>query len=322
MVDTLDDIDREILDLLQRDVRMTNEAIHELALPVAQPDRRMQLFADLVLFGISVVWGFTFLPSKEALSLTGPLTYNALRFMFAGASMFILFGWRLRRATWREWASGVIVGVLLILSLTLQATGLQVTTVAKTGFITGLYVVFVPVLSPLVLHAWPRQAVWLGTMMAAVGLALLTLNDSLWPDSGDLWVLGSAISFALHILAISRFAPNMDPLNLAAMQNIVAAMIALPLGLAIDGNVFAAPQRVWEISAAMGVLLIAMTTGLQTVMQPKTTATHAGLIFSLESVWAAVAGVLLLGEVLTPRMLTGCVLIMLGIIWVELRRSS
>jgi drug/metabolite transporter (DMT)-like permease len=114
----------------------------------------------------------------------------------------------------------------------------------------------------------------------------------------------------------------MDPLNLAAMQNIVAAMIALPLGLAIDGNVFAAPQRVWEISAAMGVLLIAMTTGLQTVMQPKTTATHAGLIFSLESVWAAVAGVLLLGEVLTPRMLTGCVLIMLGIIWVELRRSS
>jgi drug/metabolite transporter (DMT)-like permease len=289
---------------------------------VAQPDRRMQLVADLVLFGISVVWGFTFLLSKEALGLVGPFTYNALRFLFAAGSMVALFGWRLRRATWRDWASGAVVGGVLILAFTLQATGLQVTTVAKTGFITGLYVVLVPALSPLVLRAWPDRAAWLGASLAVVGLALLTLNESLRPEPGDLWVLAGAFAWALHILTISRFAPNMDALSLAAMQNIVAAAIGLPLGLALDGNVFAVPQRAWEIAAIMGVLTIAGTTGLQTVMQPKTNATHAGLIFSLEAVWAGVAGVLFLGEVLTPRMLAGCGLIMVGILWVELRRSS
>lgn len=288
--------------------------------------RRRQLLADLVLLGISVTWGFTFIWSKEALTLISPWSYNGLRLPFAAIVLSIIFAGRLRQANRSEWRAGAILGTVLLGALTLQAAGLQRTTIINTGFITALYVVIVPLLAPWLLRQWPSWQTWVGTLMAFAGLALLSVNEALGLSSGDLLVLAGAFCYALHITLINRLIPSsgqdshqrLDSVRVAAIQFIVAAVLAQPIAWAVDGPPVAVPPRAWALSAFMGIVGMAATFGLQVIVQPLTLATHAAVIFSLEAVFAALAGALFLGEGLALRGLAGCALMLLGALVVEL----
>lgn len=278
--------------------------------------RRWQ--ADLALMGIALLWGATFVMVKQALEAVQPATFIALRFLVAGLALIAIFYKRLRGMTRDEALAGLFVGVFLGAAYTLQTTGLQFTTTGKAGFITGLSIVLVPILSALLLRRWPRWTSVVGITVATAGLALLTLNGKLWLAPADLWLLGGALGFALHIIAVAQFAPRYDTVRLSVMQMVGAAGLIGAVALVTGHPTLALPPNVWATIVFTGLVATALVFTLQIAVQRFTTPTHVALIYSLESPFAALFGWWWASEVLGSRALIGCGLIFAGIIVSEL----
>ncbi len=281
-----------------------------------------QVRADLWLVLVTLIWGATFVVVKNELASISPLAFVTLRFAFAFAVM-VGVTWRiLARSGWRELAAGSLIGIFLFGGYAFQTVGLRYTTASKAAFITGLCVVLAPMFARLFLAHTPSLFAILGVGMATVGLGLLSLTADLTLAFGDLLVLGCAASFALHIVAISRFAPKMEPLALTTVQ---IGIVAAAAGVA---TLFLEPQPglpgpgTWGVAALMGVVATAFAFTVQNRVQAITTPTHTALVLSLEPVFGALFAVLLAGEVLGPRELLGCGLILAGMIVAELKRSE
>lgn len=280
-----------------------------------------QLRADSALLMVSLIWGATFVMVKQAVTHVGPLTFIALRFTLAGLAMILLFHRRLRTVSRRELAAGGLIGVFLFAGYAFQTAGLQLTTVSKAGFITGLYVVIVPLAAWAWLRRPPGWSALAGVLLAMAGLALLTLqiDERVTIGQGDLLVLVGAVSFALHIAAIGAFAPHMDALALATIQIAATAIIAGPAALLVETPTWPIYGQVWFAVAFTGVLATCVAFGIQTVAQVFTSPTHTALIFATEPVFAALFGVLLAGEWLSDRAWLGCGLILTGMLIAKLR---
>ncbi|MFQ5855329.1 MAG: DMT family transporter [Anaerolineae bacterium] len=277
--------------------------------------------ADSALLMVSLIWGATFVMVKQAVTHVGPLTFIALRFTLAGLAMILLFHRRLRTVSRRELAAGGLIGVFLFAGYAFQTAGLQLTTVSKAGFITGLYVVIVPLAAWAWLRRPPGWSALAGVLLAMAGLALLTLqiDERVTIGQGDLLVLVGAVSFALHIAAIGAFAPHMDALALATIQIAATAIIAGPAALLVETPTWPIYGQVWFAVAFTGVLATCVAFGIQTVAQVFTSPTHTALIFATEPVFAALFGVLLAGEWLSDRAWLGCGLILTGMLIAKLR---
>lgn len=278
--------------------------------------------ADLTLMGIALLWGATFVMVKQALYSVSPATFIALRFVVAGLALAAIFRRRLRGMTGREALAGLFVGLFLGAAYTLQTTGLQYTTTGKAGFITGLSIVLVPILSALLLRRWPRWASVLGITVATVGLALLTLDGRLWLTPADLWLMGGALGFALHIVAVAQVAPRYDTVRLSVMQMVGAAGLIGAVAIFTEEPTLALPASVWATIVFTGLVATALVFTLQIAVQRFTTPTHVALIYSLESPFAALFGWWWASEVLGPRALIGCGLIFAGIIVSELGSAA
>jgi drug/metabolite transporter (DMT)-like permease len=287
--------------------------------------------ADLLLLLVTAFWGATFPIVKNAtdLNLGGVPTYwfLAARFTLAAALLIVFFWRKLAAAPLRTWAAGALVGLFLFSGYALQTFGLAYTSSAKAGFITGLCVVLVPVLAVLWLKRKPQPQVWIGVATATAGLALLSLNADLVPTYGDLLVFLCAVGFALHIVAVGRFAGPHDPTALAVIQIGTAALLSWVLHLVDKGTIApGVPGVLWWTGPAnvvmawliCGVLATAVAFLLQNVLQPYTTPTHTALIFSAEPVWGAIFSFILLGEMLTLRGYIGAGLIIAGMLLAEL----
>ncbi|HYF91490.1 MAG TPA: DMT family transporter [Symbiobacteriaceae bacterium] len=287
--------------------------------------------ADVLLSVVTAIWGATFPVVKNAtdLSAGGVPTYwfLAARFTLAAVLLAAIFWRTLSAAPLRTWAAGALVGTFLFSGYAFQTFGLAYTTSAKAGFITGLCVVGVPVLTVLWLKRKPQPGAWIGVATATAGLALLSLNADLLPTYGDLLVFLCAIGFALHITAVGRFAGPHDPTALAVIQIGMAALLSWLLHLADKGTVapgvpnvawFTGPGNVVLAWLICGVAATALAFWLQNVLQPHTTPTHTALIFAAEPVWGAVFSFLLLGETLTMRAGIGAALILAGMLLAEL----
>lgn len=288
---------------------------------------RRQLAADLALLLVALVWGSTFVIVKEAVAAFPVLTFLALRFGFAALALLPLILWRRgdragRVAPGKQTdpglAASLLIGAALVAGFAFQTFGLQLTTPAKTGFITGLSVVMVPVISALLLRKSPSLNAWFGVGLATVGLALLTLQADLGIATGDLLVFGCALAFAGHILLVGHFAQRVDPLTLTVGQIVVVAVVSGATGLLIESP---PPLTGQVLFAALftGLLATAAAFGAQTVAQRFTTATHTALIFAMEPVFAALFSLLLIGELLGPRQVIGCCLILAGMLVAETR---
>jgi drug/metabolite transporter (DMT)-like permease len=213
------------------------------------------------------------------------------------------------------------MGLALFAGYALQTFGLELTTPAKAGFITGLSVVIVPVVSTLLLRQRLARGAWLGVGLATIGLALLSLQADLSVDPGDLLVLGCALAFACQILLTGRFAPRHDPLLLTFGQIVVVAFLAGTAALLLESP--PAPTRNVVFAAAFtGILATSLAFGIQTVAQRFTSPTRTALVFATEPVFAAIFSFLLIGEVLALRQLAGCALILAGMITSEILRNS
>jgi drug/metabolite transporter (DMT)-like permease len=255
---------------------------------------------------------------QNSLGFSGPFTFVAWRFLLAGGVLAAIFPRALGRITRREWLGGAFTGMALGTGYILQTIGLQFTTTSKTGFITGMAVVIVPVLAFIALHQRPGLLTWTGGLVAAVGLGLLTLTERFTMGAGDLWVLGGAISFAFQIIGNDHFSDT-DPVRLAIVQVGIVGPYATLAAFLFDQPTLILPLETWGAIAFTGVVATALVFSVQVAAQRYTSATQTAVIFALEPVFAAFFGWLLAAEVLGIRALIGCGLILAGMILSQVR---
>jgi drug/metabolite transporter (DMT)-like permease len=274
--------------------------------------------ADLTLGIVALIWGSTFVLVQNALDAVGPMTFVAWRFMLASALLVALFYRRLRSITRQEMVAGGLIGVWLTGGYIFQTIGLESTTTAKTGFITGLSVVIVPVLATILLRRPPGRWPVVGIITATVGLAVLSLNDDLSIQTGDLWVLACAVMFALHITTVAHFSPRYDPIRLSIAQIGAVMFLATGSAFVFETPTSHLPLETWGAIIFTGVVATALVFSLQVYVQRFTTPTHTALLFSLEPVFAAFFGWWWASEILGAKELIGCGLILTGMIVAEL----
>jgi drug/metabolite transporter (DMT)-like permease len=293
-------------------------SISNRQLPIGKMRRQLQ--ADLALLAVTVIWGSTFVIIKNLLTQVAPFTLLAVRFGLATLVVGAIFATRLVAAPRRELAAGVLVGAFLFAGYAFQTVGLQYTTAAKSGFITGLAVVIVPFAALLVLRQRPGRGAMAGVLLATAGLALLTLRGDLTLAYGDLITLGCAFAFALQIVFVGRFAPRSAAVNLTAAQLVTVAVASAACALIAERPTLHLSAEVWAAAAFLALAGTAFALIVQSVAQRFTSATHTALIFTAEPVFALLFAVLLAGERLGERELLGCALMLAGMLVAELWR--
>ncbi len=284
--------------------------------------------ADGLLLLAAVIWGSAFVAQRVGMTHMGPLMFNGIRFALG---TLLLLPWALRAAPPGQRAAartglgrataiwgGVLAGGVLFIAATLQQVGLIFTTAGKAGFITGLYVIIVPLLGLMWGHR-PRWGSWTGACLATAGLYLLSVTASFDMAPGDLWVLAGALFWAVHVLVLSWLSPRTNALRLACTQYAVCACLSLAAGVASE-------PLTWEgtLGAAIpllygGLLSVGVAYTLQIVAQRHAPPAHAAIILSLEAAFAALAGWVVLDELLSARDFAGCVLMLAGMIVAHLR---
>lgn len=273
----------------------------------------------LCLFLCSLFWGMAFAAQSNAMNYIGPYTFVFLRSAITSLVLFsvhpLMVRTRMIPAENREnraslWKVGALCGVFLVAATLLQQIGLVTTSTAKSGFITALYIVIVPILG-LFIGKKPHVTILLGVAMSLVGLYFLCMKDALRIDPGDLLTFFSAIVFALHILVIDRFGGNLDSVKLSAVQFLFAAVCSGILAFTLETPTFENFAACWTSVVYVAVFSGALGYTLQIAGQKSTDPTIASLIMCLESVFAAVGGWILLDQRLSGHEMLGCAL-MLG----------
>jgi drug/metabolite transporter (DMT)-like permease len=290
--------------------------IQEVQTPGREESRPRHLKYDLVALLMTIIWGGTFLVTKETLRLVGPFTYLGLCYLVATLTLVAIFHRRLLRITRVELLCGLLIGVILFAGYAFQTIALQWTSVSKTGFITGLYVPLVPLFSLLLLRQRIAITAWVGVALSVIGLFLLSVHQgltvSLGPGEGLL--LGCAVAFALQIVLVSKFAPTVNAINLAIIQLALTAVLSL-LAVPLNHEPIAPPPLLaWVPLVLLGTCDMAFTLLAMNWLQQFVSGTRATLIYSLEPMWAAFFGVLLAGDTLSMVAWLGCACIFAGMV--------
>jgi drug/metabolite transporter (DMT)-like permease len=289
--------------------------------------------ADILMLIAAAIWGFAFVAQRVGMETMGPHFFNAIRF-FIGALALAPVVWFFTKkpkksdkaptSTKKLLIAGSLAGILLFGGAAFQQVGIQYTTAGKAGFITGLYIFFVPLIG-LFFGQRTGSGTWLGATMALAGLYLLSFSDGLSLNfenslelKGDLLELVCAVFFAGHVLIIGFLAKKMDPIKLSIIQFVVAGTLSLLVAVYIE-------LITWEMIVATAIPLLyagVMSTGvaytLQVVAQQHAHSSHAAIILSLEGAFALLGGWLLLDEQLPARGLLGCGLMLLGMLLSQL----
>lgn len=286
--------------------------------------------AHILLLAVVLVWGATFVLIKDALQDASPLLFNLLRMSFAAVALAVINRQHLRQIKWQSVWAGAIVGIFLAAGYQFQTSGLARTTAAKSAFITGLVVVFVPlmtlmpVLRPASAPA-PGAASVAGALLAFGGLLLLTTPPGTsWGNSfnsigtGDLLTLVCAIAFAGHLLALAHTSTKVPIPQLATLQIAFASLLML-LTLPLDGPVYLhITPRLIVALLVTSLLATAAAFTIQSWAQQHLPPTHTALLLTLEPVFAWATSFFFLGERLGSRSLFGAILILAGILLTEL----
>lgn len=284
---------------------------------------KKQLKGSLALLCGTFIWGSAFIAQSVGMDLIGPFTFQAIRCMLAVIFLFLItmiFDWKIgiqqSLSKWKNkrlWMAGGICGCALFVAASLQQIGLVYTDPGKAGFLTAMYIVLVPMLGIFV-HRRPGLNAVISVVLALVGLYLLSFMGVTSINVGDLFLIGGALGFAVQILLIDRFAQDLDGLRLNCVQALVVAVLSVPFMLLTEeldmGNILAC----WLPLGFAGILSMGVAYSLQIVGQKNLEPTTASLIMSLESVFAALGGWLILHNTMTPRELCGCGLVFAGVI--------
>jgi drug/metabolite transporter (DMT)-like permease len=280
-----------------------------------------RLRADLMLLAVALIWGVGFVVNRLAALQVGALFYNGVRFML-GTLTLVPFVWpRLRSFSQLELWGGALTGLVLFAGSAFQQMGLRFTTAGKAAFITGLYVVLVPLLLALIWRQWPHWTAWAASALAATGLFLLSAVEQRTLLLGDSLELVGALLWAFHVILIGRLARRVDALRLALAQYAVCGLLSILAGLALEERTWGGLAAAWWAVVFTGVLSVGLAYTLQVMGQRHAPPTDAAVILSAETVFAAFSGWLVLGETLAARQWVGCGLMLGGMILAQARSS-
>lgn len=281
----------------------------------------------------AMIWGSAFVAQRLSLDAIGPFLFTGLRFLL-GAAVVSALVFALRRPARNKprggmpprlfdgalLRSGALLGLLLAVAISLQQIGLGYTKIANAGFISSLYVVIVPLIGVLLRHR-TGPGTWIGAVLAAVGLYLLSINEHFSILYGDWYQLAGALVISVQVMLVSHYAPRHDPLALSIVQFVTCGTTCLAIGLACEPVQLASLLRAAPTILYGGALSVGVGYTIQVVAQRDAAPAHAAVIFSMEGVFAALAGWAVLGETLTPRALTGCALMLAGLLACQLLPS-
>lgn len=276
----------------------------------------------------TVIWGLAFIAQSVGMDKIGPFTFQAVR---CGLAVIFLFCCTLvtdRKdrsfEKWKDpvlWKSGVICGCALFVAASLQQIGLVYTDAGKAGFITAMYIVLVPILGLFLKKKPPKTAVF-SVILAVIGLYLLSCVGVTEINKGDLFLMGCALAFAVQISCIDRLAGSLDGLRLNCVQSLVVTVLSVPFVLLTETVDVSNIAACWGSLMFAGVLSMGVAYTLQIVGQKALEPTAAALIMSLESVFAALGGWLILNETMTGVELTGCGLVFAAVILSQLPEKA
>ncbi len=295
---------------------------------------KTQLKANILLLLTAAIWGLAFVAQKVGAEHVGAFTYNGIRFALGSISLIPLILFLNKKKGENEETknndrdslkltvkAGIIAGCALFIATSLQQMGVMGTTAGKAGFITGLYMVIVPILG-LFLKQKVNKSTWIGIVIAIIGLYLLSINEDFSISNGDLLVLIGSVGWAIHILLIDNFTKKIDPLKLSSIQFATCSILSLVMAIIFEDI------NMVGISGAMvsilygGLLSVGVAYTLQVVAQKNAKPSHAAILLSMESVFGALGGAMFLGERIGARGLVGCILIFIAIIISQLKPSE
>jgi drug/metabolite transporter (DMT)-like permease len=303
-----------------------------LAAPPPEPadphavSRRTALVATGGLVFTTAVWGSTFVVVKGAIAKVPVLDFLVLRFALAAVVMLAVRPRALASLDRTAWRHGILLGLVLALGYAAQTFGLQTASASVSGFITGLFVVFTPLIGAVVLKRRIPRAVWFAVALATVGLGLISLHG-FSIGRGELLTVGGAFCFALHIVGLGEWSHRYDAYALAVVQIGTVAVFSLTLAVVNNGThgnagiTLPASASVWSAVVVTALLGTAAGFFLQTWSQARMPATRAAVVLTMEPVFAGVTGVLS-GETLAARGWVGAGLVLAAMYLVELAPSK
>lgn len=282
-----------------------------------------RLQANLVLLLAAAIWGGGFVAQATAMDAIGPFWFVGLRFAIAALAVlpFALLEQKRLAAPPRrnDLLSFVMVGTALFGGAITQQIGLTTTTVTNSAFLTGLYVVFVPVISVLLFRQAPHWIIWPVALIALCGIFLLSGGTVTAMSEGDLWSVTCAVFWALQIVLAGRFvARSARPLALSATQFATCAFLSLAMGVMLEPVSLTAIENSLAEILYVGLISSGLAFVLQVIGQRYTTAPQAAIFLSSEALFGAFFGAALLGETLPASGYLGCALILLAMLTVEL----
>lgn len=277
------------------------------------------MLANSLLLITAAIWGLGFVAQVLGMNYLSPFAFIGARFLLGAASLLplvIFFYYRnwLPQSSLRTVCIGsLVLGIILFAAGSLQQVGIVYSNASNAGFITGLYMVLVPIIG-LALKLRPGLNAWIGTLLAVIGLFLLSVKADFTMGYGDTLLLIGAVGWALHILAIDHYASRAAPLLLALGQFIVCGALAVGVSVVWETTTWEQLSAATNVLIYAGVITVGVAYTLQVIAQERADPTHAAIILSLEAVFGALGGYLFLQEQLTPRELWGCTLMLAGML--------
>lgn len=285
----------------------------------------------LLLLLTAMIWGFAFVAQRVGMEYVGPFTYNAVRFALGGLSLYPLI-FHLKRKNRNEpqekhlfvrqkRVGGLLLGLVLFLAASLQQVGLQYTTAGKSGFITGLYVVFVPLVGVFFRHK-TSLFLWIAVVLASIGMYLLSVTSLGTFSYGDMLTVFSALFWTVHVLLTGYLSPKMDSIKLAQTQFFVCALLCMIVAVSVEPINYSQIFKAYIPILYGGLLSVGVAYTLQVVVQKTAHPTYSAVILSLESLFAAIGGWIILNETLSMRSIIGCGLMLAGMMIAQIRPNS
>lgn len=277
-----------------------------------------QLRGSLFLLAAAFVWGMAFAAQSSAMDFVEPFTFNSARAFVTAIALGIILLVKKdfsrmegeREASVGEYLKiGGVMGVIMFVASSLQQLGLVSTTAAKSGFITALYIVLVPILG---IFGGKKigLSTWVSVLLSLIGLCLLSLRDDLSIGRGELYTLGCALAYSVHIIFIDKYAGSLNAAKLCCIQFLISGILCGLCAMVTETPDLRALKDCWVSLLYVGVMSGAVGYTLQILGQKGTDPTVASLLMCLESVFAALGGWIVLGETLLPKELLGCTMML------------
>ena len=280
--------------------------------------KNKQIQSNLLLLLTAAIWGLAFVAQRVGMDYIGPFTFNAVRFLLGSISLIpairIFYSNESdRKIDKRVIKYGIIAGIFLFAGSSLQQVGLIYTTAAKAGFITSLYIILVPIIGIFIVQKTSKN-IWIGAVIAVIGLYLLSVKEDLTIGFGDLLQLIGAFFWAMHIILIGEFSNKVNPLRLSQLQFATCSLLAFIAALLFENIEISSIFAAYAPILYGGILSVGVAYTLQVVAQKNAKAGPAAIALSMEAVFAVIGGILFLNESLDIRGYVGCGLMLAGML--------